>query len=431
MGKNNKNRFEINRDISFIRCTQGHSVWSGVRPDCLPVVTNLEYVAHGESQEAVQSIARDGLSRCARLRVHFYECGRHGRLLGNESIRSGPGALVVVSAHQCIEDGMVFYRSSNNVILTVGFGGFVEPHYFRFALRLSRNPSFDRTVIWGPSQSSSRVHEPMSDIQPETMFTQTNPDAMVEDDNALPSPSNTDDESTQWPDEPLDSPNLDPVEEGGGPFSDCSSDYAPGRVTDDQSCSSVVTRTAVNDEVQKEPLMPPHPSFRIALLGKMEAEPLFATHHRTRVSRRSLERQYDNHLGPIPPKIEEVEEEEEEVALTGAIEESVHSLLCPGGVYMGVYIQGHQKVPLNHPLGRNLSPNHGTKNRRSISANTARSCVVHVTGERIGMRRISPNYVRKNLRQLLATMSGQGHQPHVCRRGLSFQPPSRLPTVPR
>ena len=49
---NNKGRFEINSDRRCIRCTQGHSVGSGVRPDCLPVVANLDYLTHGASQSA-------------------------------------------------------------------------------------------------------------------------------------------------------------------------------------------------------------------------------------------------------------------------------------------------------------------------------------------------------------------------------------------
>ena len=49
------------------------------------------------------------------------------------------------------------------------------------------------------------------------MFTQTNHEAAVDDDNGLPYPPNSDEESTQWPDESLDTSNI-PAVEGRTPF---------------------------------------------------------------------------------------------------------------------------------------------------------------------------------------------------------------------
>ena len=40
-GETDKLRFEIRRDRIMTRCAQGHSVGSGVRPDCVPVAENI------------------------------------------------------------------------------------------------------------------------------------------------------------------------------------------------------------------------------------------------------------------------------------------------------------------------------------------------------------------------------------------------------
>ena len=184
--------------------------------------------------------------------------------------------MVAVSAHQRIEDGMVFFRSSNNVILTEGFGGLIEALNFRFVIRLRRNPQRRRRILWEPYQSHGGIREPLTDAHPETLFTQTNPDAVETEHGAVPTPSSSVEEPTEWPDEPLGTADLGALE-GGGAFSDASSDYTHGRITDDQSMSSVMTRTD-KEEVREEVLLP-HPSLRMA---KLEEGPIFATQKRSR-----------------------------------------------------------------------------------------------------------------------------------------------------
>ena len=63
---------------------------SGVRPDCFPVDTNLNYSIHGESWEVAKVAIREGLSMFHRLHIHCYECGRAGDVLGGGTVRSGP-----------------------------------------------------------------------------------------------------------------------------------------------------------------------------------------------------------------------------------------------------------------------------------------------------------------------------------------------------
>ena len=109
-GDNNKFRFELSMDRSRIRCAQGHSVGSGVRPDCLPVATNVKYSAHGTRLEAAQLIAKEGSSRRQRLHIHLYEWGRCGNVLDGHNARCGSDVAIAIDARQCMDGGIVFYR---------------------------------------------------------------------------------------------------------------------------------------------------------------------------------------------------------------------------------------------------------------------------------------------------------------------------------
>ena len=70
-GGNNKLRFELSRWGRCVRCAQGHSSGSGVRPNVLPVATDLKYIIHGASLAAARCIAREGMRKGDRLHVHF------------------------------------------------------------------------------------------------------------------------------------------------------------------------------------------------------------------------------------------------------------------------------------------------------------------------------------------------------------------------
>ena len=107
-GDNAKFRFGLSIDKCMVRCAQGHSAGSGVRPDCLPVAKDVQFLIHGTSLEAAKKKTQTGLSRRQRLRVHFYECDRAGNAMGGNSVRCGSDLWVVISAHHCVGDGFVF-----------------------------------------------------------------------------------------------------------------------------------------------------------------------------------------------------------------------------------------------------------------------------------------------------------------------------------
>ena len=46
-GDNQKLRLELSRGRGRMRCSQGQTAGSGVRPDCLPAAYNLYYLGRG------------------------------------------------------------------------------------------------------------------------------------------------------------------------------------------------------------------------------------------------------------------------------------------------------------------------------------------------------------------------------------------------
>ena len=165
-GGNNKKRLELNDGRCMVRRAQGHSVGSGVRPDFLPVAEDLNYITHGTILEAEKIITQSGLSRCQLLHVHFYESDKKGDVSGWNTDRCGSDVGIVVSARQCMGDGIVVCRSVNNVILTEWISGVVGVQYFRFIHRLHRDPCRKRTILRqregraGEDSEESEDHRP-------------------------------------------------------------------------------------------------------------------------------------------------------------------------------------------------------------------------------------------------------------------------------
>ena len=200
-GGNDKMRFELSRDRCQVRCAQGHSVGIGVSPDCMPKVTNIEFAAHGTRLEAATRIVVTGLPRRSRLHIHFYECDRKGNILGGQNVRCGSDVAIAISARQCMDGGIVSYRSPNDVILSEGAGGAIGVQYFRFIQRLRRNPRQKRCIIRHPEGWADTPDVEMDPDGPQTMFTRENADEDLqtnlphtenEDPPAGPSQSSTD-----------------------------------------------------------------------------------------------------------------------------------------------------------------------------------------------------------------------------------------------
>ena len=312
-GGNYKMRFELSVDRKFIRCAQGHSVGSGVRSNCLPVTTTLEYVVHGTTFEAAAQIVESGLSRQERLRIHFYECDRRGAIVGGMQLRRGSEVAIVLSARHCMDDGIVFHRAANNVILSEGIGGIIGTQYFCFVHKIHRDP-MKRSIIWErqggwdhlkqsvdqrPRKLAQDYESEIEDDQ--TMYTAQSgeqmrtPQSMLTDDQYPRTPALRDIAGLNpfSPDSDGELPGVSMIQEEMTPSSCVSQEMELADVKGEKSMSSFDTARMTDDELSNPP--PSKAAKRDTRTKEEEEGPIFATF------------KVRNRLTPRPPYIPPVQ----------------------------------------------------------------------------------------------------------------------------
>lgn len=145
--ENDKQRFTLveDDDRTFrIRASQGHSgaVASRINVESLLQRLSSDDLApdfvcvHGTDLRAWKSIATQGLSKMGRQMIH---CAsglphEHGVISG---MRRSCKVLIYIDIHSAINDGIAFFRSENDVLLTPGMGesGNIPVRYFKRVLR--------------------------------------------------------------------------------------------------------------------------------------------------------------------------------------------------------------------------------------------------------------------------------------------------------
>lgn len=141
---NDKKRFVLLTEggEEFIRAQQGHSMASVTAEELLEPVSpgdGLRLCYHGTYEKCVDSIKASGLNRMSRNHVHLTPA-----LPGDASVISGmrrsADVIVAVDVEAAMRDGIAFYRSGNNVILSPGHPatGCIPPCYLVDYIRSSR-----------------------------------------------------------------------------------------------------------------------------------------------------------------------------------------------------------------------------------------------------------------------------------------------------
>ena len=144
---NDKKRFEVKKDIDrdtedkvlWIRATQGHSIKEVETDKLLEKIedpTEFPVVVHGTYKKFWEPILNEGLKRMTRLHIHFapgYPKDK-GVISG---MRSSCDILIEIDMAAAMKDGIQFFLSSNNVILTEGIEGVLPPKYFKKAVVLT------------------------------------------------------------------------------------------------------------------------------------------------------------------------------------------------------------------------------------------------------------------------------------------------------
>jgi 2'-phosphotransferase len=132
---NDKKRFELsdNDGTLMIRASQGHSKELGSIIDdnnlLTEIIIPLEICVHGTTKKAWNLIKNEGLKIMDRTHIHF-AVGEPGDKDVISGMRNDSTVLIYINMARAISDGIKFYKSMNNVILTSGIGGVLDPKYF-------------------------------------------------------------------------------------------------------------------------------------------------------------------------------------------------------------------------------------------------------------------------------------------------------------
>lgn len=129
-----KQRFGIKMVDSelYIRANQGQSkdVGSLINSDELLVKLTepIEKVFHGTYKKHLESIQSTGLNRMERKHIHLTKS-----VNAISGQRTNCNMFVYVNMKHAMTDGIVFYESSNGVILTEGLNGILHAKYLSYS----------------------------------------------------------------------------------------------------------------------------------------------------------------------------------------------------------------------------------------------------------------------------------------------------------
>uniref|UniRef100_A0A8W8L5B1 2'-phosphotransferase n=2 Tax=Magallana gigas TaxID=29159 RepID=A0A8W8L5B1_MAGGI len=134
--KDDKRRFALreSRGILQIKATQGHSL-EVLKLELKPVThyTEVRCAVHGTRIRNWESIKSKGISKMGRKHIHFAQ--------GERGVKSGfppyCDMAIEVDVKKAMNDGIKFYISENDVVLTEGRNGHILPKYFKKAYKIN------------------------------------------------------------------------------------------------------------------------------------------------------------------------------------------------------------------------------------------------------------------------------------------------------
>eukprot|EP01071_Lankesteria_metandrocarpae_P006201 Lankesteria_metandrocarpae@DN4273_c1_g1_i1.p1 len=118
--------------VLYIRANQGHSINIVEQHAIGQIIKSpgeVPVCLHGTFYRCWGSISKTGLRRMQRNAIHFA-----AGLPGDEDVLSGmrktAEIIIYLDVAFAMQDGITFYRSENNVILSSGVDGVIQPKYF-------------------------------------------------------------------------------------------------------------------------------------------------------------------------------------------------------------------------------------------------------------------------------------------------------------
>lgn len=142
VNNNDKQRFCL-RNINgtlFIRANQGHTKQIIDAKKVLEEITEpFEYCVHGTYSKNLSSIIEIGLNKMSRDFIH---CASSPD--AKSGCRKDCDIMIGINMQKAMIDGIKFYISENNVILTSGIEGSLSSKYFNFVhnIKTRENISF-------------------------------------------------------------------------------------------------------------------------------------------------------------------------------------------------------------------------------------------------------------------------------------------------
>lgn len=124
----------------MIRANQGHTISTVQDDDLLQEIFNADLCCHGTYTKNWKSIYETGLYRMKRNHIHFaIGDGIVGDVISG--MRSDVEIKIYVDVAKAVKDGIKFYISKNNVILTPGAGerGVLLRKYFLKVIQVKDN----------------------------------------------------------------------------------------------------------------------------------------------------------------------------------------------------------------------------------------------------------------------------------------------------
>lgn len=112
-----------------IKANQGHSM-ANVQLTLSKIedASKLPIAVHGTYYRFWEKIKAEGLKRLTRNHIHLTE--KEEFTVEASGYRSSSEILVYINVSKAMGDGVVFYRSANDVILTEGINGVLSNAYF-------------------------------------------------------------------------------------------------------------------------------------------------------------------------------------------------------------------------------------------------------------------------------------------------------------
>lgn len=123
-----KQRFKLETisGVLHIRANQGHSLDVNVE---MKLLTNddIKDCIHGTYMDKLDIIKSKGLSKMARKHIH---CAKYLPSETQKGIRASANVFIYINCEMAMKEGIQFFESANEVILSEGINGIIDPKYF-------------------------------------------------------------------------------------------------------------------------------------------------------------------------------------------------------------------------------------------------------------------------------------------------------------